>query len=145
MKKFFISILFLFFSNSIFAQSSYSDFLEIKKLFNQNKYPELLSQELSFKKSDEFYPYIIFYRAVSYHKINDKNNSLRLLKNLINDFPNWSQIDEVFYWAVRIELEFNNINNALEYFSKIKEKSINESLHIFLDLNIFPKLALIGI
>lgn len=136
MKKFFISILFLFFSNSIFAQSSYSDFLEIKKLFNQNKYPELLSQELSFKKSDEFYPYIIFYRAVSYHKINDKNNSLRLLKNLINDFPNWSQIDEVFYWAVRIELEFNNINNALEYFSKIKEKSINESLHIFLDSKI---------
>ena len=55
MKKFFISILFLFFSNSIFAQSSYSDFLEIKKLFNQNKYPELLSQELSFKKSDEFF------------------------------------------------------------------------------------------
>ena len=136
MKKFFISILFLFFSNSIFAQSSYSDFLEIKKLFNQNKYPELLSQELSFKKSDEFYPYIIFYRAVSYHKINDKNNSLRLLKNLINDFSNWSQIDEVFYWAVRIELEFNNINNALEYFSKIKEKSINESLHIFLDSKI---------
>ena len=136
MKKFFISILFLFFSNSIIAQSSYSDFLEIKKLFNQNKYPELLSQELSFKKSDEFYPYIIFYRAVSYHKINDKNNSLRLLKNLINDFPNWSQIDEVFYWAVRIELEFNNINNALEYFSKIKEKSINESLHIFLDSKI---------
>ena len=136
MKKFFISILFLFFSNSIFAQSSYSDFLEIKKLFNQNKYPELLSQELSFKKSDEFYPYIIFYRAVSYHKINDKDNSLRLLKNLINDFPNWSQIDEVFYWAVRIELEFNNINNALEYFSKIKEKSINESLHIFLDSKI---------
>ena len=35
MKTFFISILFLFFSNSIFAQSSYSDFLEIKKLFNQ--------------------------------------------------------------------------------------------------------------
>ena len=136
MKKFFISILFLFFSNSIFAQSSYSDFLEIKKLFNQNKYPELLSQELSFKKSDEFYPYIIFYKAVSYHKINDKNNSLRVLKNLINDFPNWSQIDEVFYWAVRIELEFNNINNALEYFSKIKEKSINESLHIFLDSKI---------
>ena len=136
MKNFFISILFLFFSNSIIAQSSYSDFLEIKKLFNQNKYPELLSQELSFKKSDEFYPYIIFYRAVSYHKINDKNNSLRLLKNLINDFPNWSQIDEVFYWAVRIELEFNNINNALEYFSKIKEKSINESLHIFLDSKI---------
>ena len=136
MKKFFISILFLFFSNSIIAQSSYSDFLEIKKLFNQNKYPELLSQELSFKKSDEFYPYIIFYRAVSYHKINDKNNSLRLLKNLINDFPNWSQIDEVFYWAVRIELEFNNINNALEYYSKIKEKSINESLHIFLDSKI---------
>ena len=136
MKKFFISILFLLFSNSIFAQSSYSDFLEIKKLFNQNKYPELLSQELSFKKSDEFYPYIIFYRAVSYHKINDKNNSLRLLKNLINDFSNWSQIDEVFYWAVRIELEFNNINNALEYFSKIKEKSINESLHIFLDSKI---------
>ena len=136
MKKFFISILFLFFSNSIIAQSSYSDFLEIKKLFNQNKYPELLSQELSFKKSDEFYPYIIFYRAVSYHKINDKNNSLRLLKNLINDFPNWSQIDEVFYWAVRIELEFNKINNALEYFSKIKEKSINESLHIFLDSKI---------
>ena len=136
MKKFFISILFLFFSNSIIAQSSYSDFLEIKKLFNQNKYSELLSQELSFKKSDEFYPYIIFYRAVSYHKINDKNNSLRLLKNLINDFPNWSQIDEVFYWAVRIELEFNNINNALEYYSKIKEKSINESLHIFLDSKI---------
>ena len=136
MKTFFISILFLFFSNSIFAQSSYSDFLEIKKLFNQNKYPELLSQELSFKKSDEFYPYIIFYKAVSYHKINDKNNSLRVLKNLINDFPNWSQIDEVFYWAVRIELEFNNINNALEYFSKIKEKSINESLHIFLDSKI---------
>ena len=137
MKKFFISILFLyFFLNSIFAQSSYSDFLEIKKLFNQNKYPELLSQELSFKKSDEFYPYIIFYRAVSYHKINDKNNSLRLIKNLIDDFSNWSQIDEVFYWAVRIELEFNNINNALEYFSKIKEKSINESLHNFLDSKI---------
>ena len=39
-------------------------------------------------------------------------------------------------------MEFNNINNALEYFSKIKEKSINESLNIFFDSNKKDKLIL---
>ena len=133
MKKIIILCILLITSNNLISQSTYSNFLSYKKLFNEKKYSELISRELSIKKSDEFYPYIKFYRSVSLYKVNKKNESLNLFKDLIKEYPEWTQIDEALYWTTIIELEFNNINNALEYFSVIKDNSISDNLYKYFD------------
>ena len=133
MKKIIILCILLITSNNLISQSTYSNFLSFKKLFNEKKYSELISRELSIKKSDEFYPYIKFYRSVSLYKVNKKNESLNLFKDLIKEYPEWTQIDEALYWTTIIELEFNNINNALEYFSVIKDNSISDNLYKYFD------------
>ena len=136
MKKIIILCILLITSNNLISQSTYTNFLSYKKLFNEKKYSELISRELSIKKSDEFYPYIKFYRSVSLYKVNKKNESLNLFKDLIKEYPEWTQIDEALYWTTIIELEFNNINNALEYFSVIKDNSISDNLYKYFDTEI---------
>ncbi|MAD59208.1 MAG: hypothetical protein CMB81_02630 [Flammeovirgaceae bacterium] len=133
MKKIIIITILLIVSNNLISQSPYSNFLSYKKLFNEKKYSELINKKLTIKKSDQFYPYIEFYRSVSLYKINKKKESLDLFKELIKDYSEWTQIEEVLYWAIIIELELNNIDNALEYFSKIKDNIISDNLYKYFD------------
>ncbi len=137
MRRIIIIILLLVISNNLISQPSYSDYLSYKKLFNEKKYSELIKQEISIKKSDQFYPYIQFYRSVSLFKENRKKESLILLNDLIKEYSEWTQIDEVLYWSIIIEIEFNNIEKALDYFSRIKDNSISKNLYKFLDPEIY--------
>ena len=133
MKKIIIITILLIVSNNLISQSPYSNFLSYKKLFNEKKYSELVTKELSIKKSDQFYPYVEFYRSISLYKINKKKESLSLFKELIKEYSEWTQIDEALYWAIIIELEFNNIDNALNYYSKINDNGILDNLYKYLD------------
>ena len=48
------------------------------------------------------------------------------LKEIINIFPKWSQLDEVYFWLVKIDLNNNNLDNALQNFSFIKTFEIQK-------------------
>ena len=126
-------ILFYGFSVNLSAQYDYSQFIRIKKLFNQKKYSELININSVIKNTSEFYHYTIFYKSVSYYKINQKEESLKYLNQIKKENPNWSQIDEVYFWMIKIILEKNQIEEAMYYFSLISEEDILNDLYPLID------------
>ena len=126
-------ILFYGFSVNLSAQSDYSQFIRIKKLFNQKKYNELININSVIKNTSEFYHYTIFYKSVSYYKINQKEESLKYLNQIKKENPNWSQIDEVYFWMIKIILEKNQIEEAMYYFSLVSEEDILSDLYTLID------------
>ena len=133
MKNIILLILFYCFSLNLSAQSDYSQFMRIKKLFNQKKYDELININSTIKNNSEFYHYTIFYKSVSYYKINQKEESLKYLNQIRNENPNWSQIDEVYFWIVKIVSEKNQLKEAMYYFSLVSEEDILSDLYPLID------------
>ncbi|MEC7878245.1 MAG: ABC transporter substrate-binding protein [Bacteroidota bacterium] len=133
MKNIILLMLFYGFSVNLSAQSDYSQFMRIKKLFNQKKYYELININSVIKNNSEFYHYTIFYKSVSYYKINQKEESLKYLNQIRNENPNWSQIDEVYFWIVKIVSEKNQLKEAMYYFSLVSEEDILSDLYPLID------------
>ena len=71
----FLKIFIIFFiSNNLFSQSNYGNFVELKRLFIQEKYDLISQMDNNFDKKSEFYPYTLFYKGVSSYKI--KSNKI---------------------------------------------------------------------
>ena len=126
--RFFNVLVFLLLNYSLFSQSNYSDFIELKRLFTEDKFSSISNLKNSFDKKNEFYPYSLFYRGVSEYKLKNFKKSKDYFEEIINIFPNWSQLDEVYFWLVKIDLNNNNLENALQNFSFIKTSAYIEKL-----------------
>lgn len=133
MRKLTLIIFFIFFSSIGFAQSDYSNFTKVKKLFNQKNYSELTNLNFNISSKSEFYPYYIFYRSISNYYLNNEDQSLNDLNEIIKSFPKWSQIDEVYYWTIKIIIEKENIETTLNYFNKIKNIQIQDDIYSIIE------------
>ena len=133
MKKLTLIILFIFFYSIVFAQSDYSNFTKVKKLFNQKNYSELTNLNFNISSKSEFYPYYIFYRSISNYYSNNEDQSLNDLNEIIKSFPKWSQIDEVYYWIIKIIIGKESIETTLNYFNKIKNIQIQEDIYSMIE------------
>ena len=133
MRKLTLIIFFIFFSSIAFAQSDYSNFTKVKKLFNQKNYSELTNLNFNISSKSEFYPYYIFYRSISNYYLNNEDQSLNDLNEIIKSFPKWSQIDEVYYWIIKIIIDKENIETTLNYFNKIKNIQIQEDIYSMIE------------
>ena len=133
MRKLILIIFFIFFSSIAFAQSDYSNFTKVKKLFNQKNYSELTNLNFNISSKSEFYPYYIFYRSISNYYLNNEDQSLNDLNEIIKSFPKWSQIDEVYYWIIKIIIDKENIETTLNYFNKIKNIQIQEDIYSMIE------------
>ena len=133
MRKLTLIIFFIFFSSIGFAQSDYSNFTKVKKLFNQKNYSELTNLNFNISSKSEFYPYYIFYRSISNYYLNNENQSLNDLNEIIKSFPKWSQIDEVYYWIIKIIIDKENIETTLNYFNKIKNIQIQDDIYSIIE------------
>ena len=133
MRKLTLIIFFIFFSSIGFAQSDYSNFTKVKKLFNQKNYSELTNLNFNISSKSEFYPYYIFYRSISNYYLNNEDQSLNDLDEIIKSFPKWSQIDEVYYWIIKIIIDKENIETTLNYFNKIKNIQIQDDIYSIIE------------
>jgi len=133
MRKLTLIIFFIFFSSIGFAQSDYSNFTKVKKLFNQKNYSELTNLNFNISSKSEFYPYYIFYRSISNYYLNNEDQSLSDLNEIIKSFPKWSQIDEVYYWIIKIIIDKENIETTLNYFNKIKNIQIQDDIYSIIE------------
>ena len=133
MKKLTLIILFIFFYSIVFAQSDYSNFTKVKKLFNQKNYSELTNLNFNISSKSEFYPYYIFYRSISNYYLNNEDQSLNDLNEIIKSFPKWSQIDEVYYWIIKIIIGKESIETTLNYFNKIKNIQIQDDIYSMIE------------
>ena len=133
MRKLTLIIFLIFFSSIAFAQSDYSNFTKVKKLFNQKNYSELTNLNFNISSKSEFYPYYIFYRSISNYYLNNEDQSLNDLNEIIKSFPKWSQIDEVYYWIIKIIIGKESIETTLNYFNKIKNIQIQEDIYSMIE------------
>ena len=133
MRKLILITFFIFFSSIAFAQSDYSNFTKVKKLFNQKNYSELTNLNFNISSKSEFYPYYIFYRSISNYYLNNEDQSLNDLNEIIKSFPKWSQIDEVYYWIIKIIIDKESIETTLNYFNKIKNIQIQEDIYSMIE------------
>jgi hypothetical protein len=132
MKFFKIFFIFLI-SNNLFSQSNYGNFIELKRLFIQEKYDLIGQMDNNFDKKSEFYPYTLFYKAVSLYKIKSNKTSKTYFEQIIKSYPNWSQINEVYHWLVKIDIENDDLDDALKNFSKINNQNIEDILYPQID------------
>ena len=133
MRKLTLLIIFSFLSSISFAQSEYSNFTRVKKLFNQKKYSELINLNFNISDKSEFYPYYIFYRSISNYYLNNNDQSLNDLNEIIKSYPKWSQIDEVYYWKIKIIIDKESIETTLNFFNKIKSIEIQEDIYFMIE------------
>ena len=133
MRKLTLIIFFIFFSSIGFAQSEYSNFTKVKKLFNQKNYSELTNLNFNISSKSEFYPYYIFYRSISNYYLNNEDQSLNDLNEIIKSFPKWSQIDEVYYWIIKIIIDKENIETTLNYFNNINNIQIQDDIYSIIE------------
>ena len=133
MRKLTLIIFFIFFSSIGFAQSDYSNFTKVKKLFNQKNYSELTNLNFNISSKSEFYPYYIFYRSISNYYLNNEDQSLNDLDEIIKSFPKWSQIDEVYYWIIKIIIDKENIETTLNYFNNINNIQIQDDIYSIIE------------
>ena len=133
MKYLYLLILFFFFSSNLFSQTNYSEFIKLKRLFIEEKYSIISGYNHQIDKKNEFYPYAVFYKGVSEYKLSSYDKSENYFKEIIALYPNWSQIDEVHYWQIKVDLKTNNFDNALINFSELNNSEIKEILYPDID------------
>ena len=133
MKYLNLLILFFFFSTNLFSQTNYSEFIKLKRLFIEEKYSIISGYNHQIDKKNEFYPYAVFYKGVSEYKLSSYDKSENYFKEIIALYPNWSQIDEVYYWQIKVDLKINNFDNALINFSELNNSEIKEILYPEID------------
>ena len=133
MKYLYLLILFFFFSSNLFSQTNYSEFIKLKRLFIEEKYSIISAYDHQIDKKNEFYPYAVFYKGVSEYKLSSYDKSGNYLEEIIALYPNWSQIDEVYYWQIKVDLKTNNFDNALLNFSVLNNSEIKEILYPDID------------
>ena len=133
MKYLYLLILFFFFSSNLFSQTNYSEFIKLKRLFIEEKYSIISGYNHQIDKKNEFYPYAVFYKGVSEYKLSSYDKSENYFKEIIALYPNWSQIDEVYYWQIKVDLKTNNFDDALINFSELNNSEIKEILYPDID------------
>ena len=133
MKYLYLLILFFFFSSNLFSQTNYSEFIKLKRLFIEEKYSIISGYNHQIDKKNEFYPYAVFYKGVSEYKLSSYDKSGNYLEEIIALYPNWSQLDEVYYWQIKVDLKTNNFDNALLNFSVLNNSEIKEILYPDID------------
>ena len=138
MKKYlYVCFILLFVSSNIYSQSDYSKYIQVKKLFLQERYEEVKNSNISLSSSSEFLPYFNFYISVSLYKTGNLEESLDRFNELKKKYTNWPQIQDVNYWIVKILIEIDNLTDALSVFSTILDSDIKSNLYEIID----PKIS----
>ena len=137
MKKYlYVCLILLFVSSYTYSQSDYSKYMQIKKLFLQERYEEVKNSNISVSSNSEFLPYFNFYISVSLYKTGNLEESLDSFNELKKKYANWPQIQDVNYWIVKILIEIDNLTDALSVFSTILDSDIKNNLYEIIDSKI---------
>lgn len=146
MRNIFCTALIIFFHFKVFNQSNSLEFkakYEQAKINLKNKKYELAKNELvamlSNIKSNHYSPYIGYYLALAYYKLNDLQSAENQLLKIQNSSPNWNRNNDLNYLLGIIFLSKKEADKALGKFNKIEEKtyekSINQQIKSFFNNN----------
>ncbi len=109
----------------VFAQSSVSykqEYEHGKQLYQQGKYAlcmEVMQKVIPYDQANPYSTYASFYYALAAYKQNYFVVAKNMLAQIEKLNPQWSNIQEVYFWLGLCEFENKNTFEALKQFSKI--------------------------
>ncbi len=65
-----------------------------------------------------------YFMAMSYHKLGDSKTALQRYYQIMNTYPNWDRIEDVYYMLGNIAFENEDYDGAINFLSNCKEKRI---------------------
>jgi len=122
-------IIFALFSFSLaLGQSDQNEYLEAKRLFAEGQYGSSKAAFASLKSSKSFGQYSKFYFALSSYKQGDSKTATDMWKQLLLQFPNWSQKRELYYWLSMAHFEGENFVKAIDYVENYSKEVSSKDL-----------------
>ena len=109
-----ISILLINFFH-ISAQSSQSQYLEAKRLFNEGNYRDSMGAFQSLTDDRNFGAYSTFYYALSAYHQEIPKVALDAWKQVRRKYPDWDQLQEVNFWIAKTSFDEKRYLDAVTY------------------------------
>ncbi|MCE7064664.1 ABC transporter substrate-binding protein [Dyadobacter sp. CY326] len=120
--------------NAAFAQSNaqaegrYKSALSDYKQARYAAAMEKLSPLTSVNTKTPFSPYAHYYYALSAYQLKRYKESKQMLLQLQSRYPGWNRIAEAQYLLGAIALESGQLNDGLDYLTKIKDSSLAKDI-----------------
>jgi len=129
--KYFLFCLLLF-GQSAFGQDYQSDYLAGKSHLSSENYQ--LAQQ-SFQKvinddpANPFSSYGAFYYGIAAYNLGQFSVAKDIWRQVEVKDPRWKNIDEVYYWIVRVNAETDNVELTLPYYGQAKDTIVAASIN----------------
>lgn len=128
MRSAFTVIITLFFSVTLLAQNSQSDYLEAKRLYGLEDYISADAAFLDLQEDVQFGSYAQFYRGLIQYQQGEKRAAVALWNKLRSDYPTWLKDGEVLYWLSISNFELGAFDIALSKLDQYTRASMNVQL-----------------
>ncbi len=104
-----------------------SQYRNAKELFDMGKYGlamQAFKPMTSAFNENIYMVYASYYYAVAAYKNNDKDLAKSMFLQIVANFGNWDQIDEVRLWLYKISLDQGNYKMALNYLGSMERDDL---------------------
>ncbi len=123
----FISLFFFPITFSGFGQSQ-AEYLEAKRLYGISDYSSAVGAFNSLKEDPTFGTYARFYLGLSLYNNQNFPESISVLEELIQFYPDWEHLHEVLYWLSKINFEQEEYRKGLEYLDAYELRTTSGSV-----------------
>ncbi len=129
MKKYALHILLVLLCLSARAQTAEEEFVAGKKAYNDKLY-KLAS--LSFKnvinyhEKSQYAPFATYYYALSAYAQKQSGHARDMLVQLLNRYPDFDQVDEVYFKLAYHEFQVGNFDKGLSYAAYLRHTALSE-------------------
>ncbi|CAM9956993.1 unnamed protein product, partial [Chrysoparadoxa australica] len=110
----------------LLGQLAQDQYLEGKRLFNNRQY---LSAKATFgnlaRSNTPFAPFSAFYYGLSAYKAGDTKEAVDMWKQVLQQYPDWSQKNELLFWLAYAQFADNNFDEGLKYAAMHTESTYN--------------------
>ena len=87
-----------------------------------------LAPLVDMKEQNDITPYAFFYYGLSAYHNAEPALAEETLAVIVNGFPAWEQMDEVYYWLGQLRCEAQDYSTGLAWLNKISKKSLAKSV-----------------
>lgn len=118
----------IFFSFCAFSQNQQAEYLEAKRLFNQGQYKEAQTAFAQLTNDEAFGRHAGFYFGLSAYRQGEVKTATGMWKQLLTEYPNWSEKSEVLFWLAYANFEEENFSEGLKFAQRLSEETENEEI-----------------
>lgn len=128
MRKLILAGLLLLVSFLAVSQREQAEYLEAKRLFDLGRYSSAKAAFSLLVESGTFGAYAGFYYGLSTYYQGDTTVALDMWRQLLLQFPEWDQKQELLFWLAYVNFERGSYDQALNFSSELTKIIMNSEI-----------------